>query len=234
MVGSAPSVEPPRRRAAPRTVRFVLGLLLGFLVRLWVATLRVCVEAHPDFAGRGARVIAFWHGQQMALLAARGLLRGAVVLISHSRDGDIQAGVMTALGLRVVRGSSSRGGARALAALVGSLRGGSSVALAVDGPRGPRHVAKSGAAAAALASRSPLFPAASALDTAFVLWRTWDGFEIPLPFSRVGIVVGAPVSISDAGMDDALVGVAVAACRERAEELVHGGVAPPVVVGGPR
>ncbi|HEX4337857.1 MAG TPA: DUF374 domain-containing protein [Polyangiaceae bacterium] len=190
-------------------------------MRLWVATLRIRVALPPSFSAGGARVVAFWHGQQMALLAARRLVRGAVVLVSHSKDGDVQAGVMTALGFRVVRGSSSRGGAVALAALVGALRAGGKVALAVDGPRGPRHVAKGGAAAAAHAAEAPLFPAACASRSAFVLSRTWDGFELPLPFSRVAIIVGAPLALSPTASrtDPHRLGKALAVSRRRAERL---------------
>jgi hypothetical protein len=190
------------------------------VVRLWVATLRVRVALPPGFAETRARVIAFWHGQQMALLARRALLGRATVLVSHSTDGDLQAGVMTALGFRVVRGSSSRRGATALATLVDALRAGGSVALSVDGPRGPRHVAKAGAAVAAAAAEAPLFPAAVVARSAVLLRGTWDAFEIPLPFSRVVIVVGAAVPAVEARRHPALLDAAVSACRHRSERML--------------
>jgi lysophospholipid acyltransferase (LPLAT)-like uncharacterized protein len=192
-------------------------------VRLWVFTYRVRVAAPPGFEG-GSAVLSFWHGQQMALLGARRLAGDAAVLVSRSRDGDVQSGVMTALGFRVVRGSSSRGGTEALTALIGLLRRGSAIALAVDGPRGPRHVAKGGAAAAAGATGAPLFPVASAGRRTWVLAKAWDRFEIPLPFSEVAIVIGAPVPAADARTRPELLGRALEACRGRAERLA--GVSP--------
>jgi lysophospholipid acyltransferase (LPLAT)-like uncharacterized protein len=198
-------------------VRFCLGFCLGLLVRIWVSTLRVRVEAPEGFVVHRACALAFFHGHQMALLGARKLVRGAVVLVSRSRDGDLQAGVMRALGFRVVRGSSSRGGARALAELVRSLRRGETVALAVDGPRGPRHVAKPGVAAAARAAEVPLLAAASAPHRALTLSRAWDRFEIPLPFTTVAVVVQG----TEARDDPTTLSASIIACRERAEDMVR-------------
>src|SRR3569832_960314 len=105
--------------------------MLGLLVRIWVSLLRVRVELPAGFGERRAHALSFFHGHQMALLGGRRFAPGAVVLVSHSRDGDLQAGVMTALGFSVVRGSSSRGGAKALSARVR----GPSTASAIDAPR---------------------------------------------------------------------------------------------------
>ncbi|HVW24348.1 MAG TPA: DUF374 domain-containing protein [Polyangiaceae bacterium] len=189
---------------------------MGLLVRIWVSTLRVRVETPEGFVAHRARAFAFFHGQQMALLGARKLARGAVVLVSRSRDGDLQAGVMTALGFRVLRGSSSRGGAPALSGLVRALAQGEAIAVSVDGPRGPRYVAKAGVAAAASAAAAALYPAASAARRALTLARTWDGFEVPLPFSTVAVVVGAAVSAAQARREPARLAAAIADCRARA------------------
>lgn len=174
-------------------MRAALGLLLGWLLRLWAASWRVSVSAPPELGEPTSRVFAFWHGQQMALLGARRPER-AVVLVSHSRDGALQAGVMSALGFSVVRGSSSRGGAAGLRAVVrGARRDGVDALFAVDGPRGPRGRAKPGAATAAWLARAALVPVAAAATPKLLLARTWDRFEIPLPFARVSIVIGQPL-----------------------------------------
>jgi lysophospholipid acyltransferase (LPLAT)-like uncharacterized protein len=190
------------------------------LVRIWVSTLRVRVVMPADFVAHRACALAFFHGQQMALLGGRRLVRGATVLVSRSRDGDLQAGVMTALGFRVVRGSSSRGGARALAELVRSLRRDQTIALAVDGPRGPKHVAKPGVAVASLAAGAPLHAVASVARRVLTLSGTWDGFEIPLPFTKVAVVVGDAVAADRARSDAATISSAIFACRVRAESVV--------------
>jgi hypothetical protein len=212
---------------AAAALRFFAGLCLGLLVRAWVFSLRVRVTAPAGFDASDRAVLAFWHGQQMALLGARSLAGKASVLVSRSRDGDLQSGVMTALGFRVVRGSSSRGGARALALLVRALRSGESVALSVDGPRGPRHVAKPGAASAAFASAARLVPVASAVQSSVVLRRAWDAFEIPLPFSRVAIVIGPGIAADEARAEPGRLGHGIEACRRRAEALLppHAGTA---------
>jgi lysophospholipid acyltransferase (LPLAT)-like uncharacterized protein len=199
-------------------VRTVLGVLIGVLVGAWVRTLRVRVEIHPgSVAVAERRVLAFFHGQQMALLGAR-RFRRTTVLVSHSADGEIQAGVMKRLGLSVVRGSSSRGGAAGLRAVVRRLANGDDAAFAVDGPRGPLGVAKTGALVAARAARAALLPVASASRASWVLGRAWDRFEIPLPFSRVAVVVGAPVPTF--GADTDTLGAAIHEARRRAQALL--------------
>jgi len=199
-------------------VRTILGTLLGAFVGVWVRTLRVRVEIHPGSkAVAERRVLAFFHGQQMALLGARRFGRTAV-LVSHSSDGEIQTRVMTWLGLSVVRGSSSRGGAAGLRGIVRSLTSGDDAAFAVDGPRGPFGIPKTGALVAARAARAALLPVASACRAAWVLGRAWDRFEIPLPFSRVTVVVGAPVPVPDADPDT--LGAAIHAARRRAQALL--------------
>jgi hypothetical protein len=216
-----------RKSLRPRSdVRFWLGFCLGWLVRIWVSTLRVRVEIPADFVARRACALAFFHGHQMALLGGRRLARGATVLVSRSRDGDLQTGVMTALGFRVVRGSSSRGGARALAELVRSLRRGETVALAVDGPRGPRHVAKPGLMAAARAAGKPVNAVASASRRALMLSRAWDGFEIPLPFTKVALVMGAALPADYAQGHPVSMSSAIVACRMRAESMVGAALFP--------
>lgn len=172
----------------------LLGFLLGLLARLWLATLRVRVIASPALVACAGRpwVLSFFHGTQLALL--RWPRRGTTVaLVSLSRDGSLQAGALSAHGLDVVRGSSSRGGARGLAAIVHRLRKGADAAFAVDGPRGPYGVVKPGAVAAAKSARGVLVPMGSAASRAHVLERAWDRLVVPLPFARVVVVVGDPI-----------------------------------------
>lgn len=165
------------------------------IARVWLATLRVRVVAHPGLEGVGDRpwVLAFWHGTQWPLLAWR--RRGpTVVLVSLSRDGSMQARALAVQGLTVVRGSSSRGGARGLAAVVRAMRrDGADAAFAVDGPRGPRGVVKGGAIVAARAAGAVLVPMAGVVRRGIVLRRTWDRFAIAWPFTRVDVALGDPV-----------------------------------------
>lgn len=106
--------------------------------------------------GRHA-IFAFWHGQQlMMLFGYRGT--GTHTLISQHGDGEIIARIVARFGHRAVRGSSTRGGAGALRALVKLGRSGHDVAVTPDGPKGPRQVAKLGVIQLAKASGLPIVP----------------------------------------------------------------------------
>jgi lysophospholipid acyltransferase (LPLAT)-like uncharacterized protein len=164
------------------------------------------VVRHPALAREQGRpwVLAFWHGSQWPLLAWRRRKR-TVVLVSLSSDGAMQAHALAMQGLIVVRGSSSRGGARGLAALVRAMRNeGADGAFAVDGPRGPLGVVKGGVILAARAAGAVVVPAAGAVHNGVVLNRAWDKFALAWPFTRVDVVLGAPIdpeSVSDARRD---------------------------------
>lgn len=179
--------------------RRALGVLLGLTARAWLATLRLTLLLDPSLDATTTRPwsLAFWHGQQFAILRWR-RRRATVALVSLSRDGEIQAAALPRVGMRIERGSSSRGGAAGLKAIVRRLRQGLDAAFAVDGPKGPCGVVRSesGAVGAALAARlsgGVVVPMASACSNAHVLARAWDRFELPLPFSRVVVVLGAPI-----------------------------------------
>ncbi len=176
-------------------IRALVGVLLGILARIWLTTLRVHVAAHPALEGVRDRpwVLAFWHGTQWPLLAWH-RRRRTVVLVSLSRDGAMQARALAVQGLRVVRGSSSRGGAGGLAALVRAMqREGADAAFAVDGPRGPRGVVKGGAVLAAHLAGAVLVPMGGHVRRGIVLRKAWDRFAIAWPFTRVDVVLDRPI-----------------------------------------
>lgn len=165
------------------------GVLLGILVWVWLRTLRLRVIDRTTESDR-PWILAFFHGTQVALLGWKRRRRTAV-MVSWSRDGELQTGVMRVNGMHVVRGSSSRGGARALAAIVRALRAAPlDVAFAVDGPRGPRGVTQPGALACARHVGGVLIPMGSAASPAKVLLRAWDRMVLPLPFARAVVVLG--------------------------------------------
>jgi lysophospholipid acyltransferase (LPLAT)-like uncharacterized protein len=198
--------------------RALLGVLLGLVARAWLATLRVRVVADPALLEAGARpwVFAFFHGTQWPLLAYR-RRRATVVLVSLSRDGAMQARALALQGFRIVRGSSSRGGARGLVALVRRMRlDGADAAFAVDGPRGPYGVAKGGAVAAARAVGGVLVPMGGAIERGFVLRRAWDRFGLAWPFSRVTVRLGPPLDPAGGAVLSALEAAIVQANREAA------------------
>src|SRR5262245_16843249 len=175
-----------------------LGVWVGLLARVWLATLRLTLLVDPALGRVHGRAwsLAFWHGQQFALLRWR-RRRPTVALVSLSRDGELQSRALAQVGLTIERGSSSKGGAAGLRAIVRQLRRGLDAAFAVDGPRGPRGVVRCdgggvGAATAARLAKGVVVPTASACASRWVLRRTWDKFELPRPFSRVAVVLGPP------------------------------------------
>jgi lysophospholipid acyltransferase (LPLAT)-like uncharacterized protein len=199
--------------AMGRAVRSILGFALGVFVRLYLATLRVTVTVDKALDRDDPRpwIFCFWHGEQLPLLCYQ-RRRRTVALVSHSADGQLQARALAVQGLVVERGSSSRGGARGLVAIVRRLARGEDAAFALDGPRGPRGMVRPGAAAAARLSSGFLVPMGSAAPRGLTLHRAWDRFRIPLPFSHVAVRLGQPLG---AATSDEELGRAV----NRASEL---------------
>ena len=142
-------------------------------------------------------IMVFWHGGIfMASYYFRN--RGIVVMTSRHRDGDYIAGVIRRLGYEAARGSSSRGSIRAAREALDAVRSGRDIGFAVDGPRGPRHVAKRGPTYIAWKSGHPILPFNVSVKRKWKL-NSWDHFQIPKPFSRARVEIGEPIYI-DAGV----------------------------------
>jgi len=152
-------------------------------------------EVGQPFRAGGARcVFALWHGGLLPLMWAH-RDRGARVLISEHRDGELIARVCQALGFGTVRGSTSRGAARALIQLTRALEAGFPVAVTPDGPRGPARQFAPGALIASQRAGVPILPVGVAASRAWRL-RSWDRFLIPKPFARVIVAYGTPTVAS--------------------------------------
>ncbi|HTO05648.1 MAG TPA: lysophospholipid acyltransferase family protein [Myxococcota bacterium] len=164
-----------------------LAFAVAWLVRLLGATLRFDYEDNDvieqTLAEGSAAIIFGWH--EMFLIACCDLRHyRPYIMISQSRDGERVTRVAEQLGWRVVRGSSSRGGARALLQMVRVLREPVLAGHLVDGPRGPRREIKPGVVAMAQRSRAVLIPSMYAVQRK---WRapSWDRLQVPLPFTRI-------------------------------------------------
>ena len=138
-------------------------------------------------------IFSLWHGQLLPLIWHH---RGehVAILVSEHHDGELIARLAKSIGYRLIRGSSSRGGERALLALAKVLREGKEVAVTPDGPRGPARSYAPGALIAAQRAGAPILPVAAHADSA---WRlsSWDKFLIPKPFARVTIAYGEPTRV---------------------------------------
>lgn len=138
-------------------------------------------------------IFSLWHGQLLPLIwHHRG--QHVAILVSEHRDGELIARIAESIGYQLIRGSTTRGGGRALLTLVRTLDGGTEVAVTPDGPRGPAFRFAPGALVAAHRTGAPLLPVAAHADRA---WRlgSWDGFIIPKPFARVTVAYGSPVRV---------------------------------------
>jgi len=170
------------------------------------ATLRWRTEGleHYDAILQKGRqpVMAFWHGRILpATIYFR--RRGIVVITSENFDGEWIAGIIERFGYGTARGSTSRGGRRALLQLVRDMAAGKPAGFTVDGPRGPARIAQPGAVWLAKATGNPVLPFHLEADRYWTL-GSWDRTQIPKPFSTVALVVGEPFHVAGDADDDAI------------------------------
>lgn len=193
-----PSIAPPTNDSLDLRTRVAIRLST-WLLRLLGATWRVRVYGRQQLVDRSAAdprvVVTLWHGQMLPIVWAH--RQPTAVMISEHRDGEIIARIIGQLGFSAIRGSTSRGGARALLEAVRVLKSGTDIAVTPDGPRGPRHSFAPGALLLGFRAGASLIPIVAHVDRKWQL-KSWDGFEIPKPFSRVTVVYGTPVEIEAA------------------------------------
>ncbi len=187
------------------------GVVGGTAIDALLATTRYSVEGAEHYEGlaRAGRpvLLALWHGR---LLACAYYHRGRplTTLISRSRDGEYASRLFERWGFRIVRGSSSRGARTASRALLDAAAAGESIAVTVDGPRGPLHRVKPGFIELARRSGLPIVPASASARGAW-WFQSWDRFLVPRPFTRVHMAFGAPECVSADADAAALAGAAV-------------------------
>jgi len=221
-------VRAERTAAAPRDAsalrRVTWAARVGvWLVRLLGMTWRFRVTEDDSVRRLRAAgqpiIFALWHGQLLPLLYHhRG--EGVVVLISEHSDGEIIARIATAFGFGTVRGSTSRGAARALLELARVLESGRDLAVTPDGPRGP---AKSYAPGVLVVAQRTGAPVIGAVATTTSAWRlkSWDRFLIPKPFARVNVTYTDAQRIEAPNARQAAAGAdAMRQAMERAEQRI--------------
>jgi len=138
-------------------------------------------------------VFALWHGELLPLVMWH-RFQGVKILISEHRDGEMIARIINRFGFPAIRGSTTRGGARALLAMCDWLASGGEVAVTPDGPRGPARTFASGAIVAAHRVGAPIVAVGVSASSAWRL-RSWDGFMIPKPFARVVVAYSDPIYV---------------------------------------
>jgi lysophospholipid acyltransferase (LPLAT)-like uncharacterized protein len=187
-----------------RKVRWVVRVGV-WIIRGLASTWRMeTVGGEPLAEARrtGKRVIfALWHGELLPLLwHQRG--ENVAIVISDHRDGEIIARIAESLGYATVRGSSSKGGSRALIGLMREITAGRDGAITPDGPRGPARVFAPGAAIAAFRTGAFILPIRAQASRSWRL-KSWDRFLIPKPFARVRVSFGPLTAVAAASARDA-------------------------------
>src|SRR5688572_6276236 len=185
---------------------------LGYpLINALGHTLRWRVEGlqHLDAIVASGRqpVMAFWHGR---ILPATFYFRrrGIVVITSENFDGEWIARIIERFGYGTARGSTTRGGIKAMLQLVEDMKVGKPAGFTLDGPRGPARVAQPGAVWLARKTGNPLLPFHLEASSAWTT-NSWDRTQIPKPFSTVSLVVGEPMYVAQDALDEQLEAVRI-------------------------
>lgn len=160
------------------------------------------------------RIYTGWHGRSF-IPANFFKGRGVWCIISHSKDGEMQTRIFGRFGFQVIRGSTGRGGERALVESIRVLRKGDEMAITPDGPRGPAGVVQGGVMLMAKKTGAALVPVGSSSRRGWYA-PTWDRYLVPGFFSRAVFIFGEPIYVPKDATDDE-----VEALRQRLEAAIH-------------
>lgn len=167
------------------------------LVRTWISTLRI--RWVGEFSRRGGvlgvpvpAIYALWHQRLIGVTATCRVRCRA--LVSQHKDGEMVARIVSSLGFEPLRGSTTRGGARALLEAMGGDPRRLDLAITPDGPRGPSFTFHPGAVFLASRTGAPIYPITATSSRAYQL-STWDGMLVPAPFSRIVARLGDPIHV---------------------------------------
>jgi lysophospholipid acyltransferase (LPLAT)-like uncharacterized protein len=187
-------VVPHRPRPSQRVIAWAV-----FLVeRLVTASLRCRWRDHSglkDTPSEQPVIFCLWHNRlAISMVVHRRHPRPLAALVSASKDGALLAAVLGRFGVEQIRGSSSRRGPQALLELTSHARSGYDLAVTPDGPKGPRYVVQDGVIALAQLTGLPIIPVTCNTRLKLCL-KSWDGFQIPLPFSRCEVILNEPILV---------------------------------------
>lgn len=180
----------------------IISNILYYLIRLLNATYRYQYvglenkEKARQLSPNRTFVYAIWHQNLVA-----GILSHCdepyTMIISESKDGELVAVTCQKFGHNPARGSSTRGGKKALIEVVKKIKAGFPAALTVDGPKGPSKVVKPGVIEMARLSRSPIITMSPYPTRFWTFKKSWDQFRFPKPFSKIVVVIGEPIIVDD-------------------------------------
>jgi len=197
------SAYSPKQRLLIRAADLAFFVLISVIGR----TIRWQVEGWDNWeAATGAGqvpIYTFWHNR-IFTGTYFWRKRGIVVMTSQSFDGEYIARFIQRFGYGAARGSSTRGAVGAIVEMARLMRAGLPTAFTIDGPKGPRYVAKMGAVLLAKKTGQPILPFTITTRRFWEAKRSWDGFQVPLPFTRARVDIAAPIYVSSDANDEAL------------------------------
>jgi len=189
--------------------KYLQVTLLPFILQLFVRFVYLTSIKkfhHPkDNLEEQSCVIVFWHGELlMQPFNYQKFRKGNKVsaMISEHKDGEAITKTVKYLGIDSLRGSSTRGGIKALIGAIKELKAGNDVAITPDGPKGPRHSVADGIVAIAQKTKSKVF-FCNVKTTKFWQFNSWDKFVIPKPFGRIDFYISEAHSLDDLEVEDA-------------------------------
>ena len=233
---TAQTLPQPPATSAGRLRRFTRWQRFQIFVAGWIGTLAVSLVGWTlrweiygwenwetaRKAGKGL-IYTFWH-REICAATWFWRQRGIVVMTSQNFDGEYIARIIQRHGYGAARGSSSRGASAALVEMIRRLRQGQDAAFTIDGPRGPRFVAKSGSVILAKATGAAILCFHIAVKKAYVFERSWDLLQIPHVFSRAAVYIAPRIVVEpdadEASLDARLkeVQTALESLQQRGEE----------------
>ncbi|KAA3619677.1 MAG: DUF374 domain-containing protein [Calditrichaeota bacterium] len=184
--------------AIKNRIIFLITQTLGsFFIRMLGKTARITVQGREHYEWlmheNKRFIFCIWHGRILIPIYLH-QNEQIVAMVSQHRDGEIIARILTQLGFKTVRGSSTRGGQRAAIDMIRALRSGSPGAIMPDGPTGPRHIFKPGTITIAQKAGAYILPFTFSAQKA-ITFKSWDRFTIWWPFSRCLALYGEPVPV---------------------------------------
>ncbi len=187
-----------KRISRNKTVQGCLCLLVAAYIRFVYLTSRWTVVG-GDIPKRFWEddkmfLLAFWHGRLLMMSRSWDLSKQIHMLISMHRDGRLISETVSHFGIKTIAGSTSKGGAAALRAMVRTVKAGEYIGITPDGPRGPRMRAQEGIVTIARLAKVPVIPVSFASNRSKVL-GSWDRFVVALPFGRGAFVWGEPIEV---------------------------------------
>lgn len=187
---------------------FACWLLATYIRFVYFTSRKTYVGTEPLntlFANKKSMIFTFWHGRLLMMPMFNLAPEKTYVLISHHRDGALISKTIGHFNLKTVRGSSNRkktdekgskdrGGVKALKSCIEKIKSGESICITPDGPRGPAQEVQGTAVNLAKLTGAPIVPISHSQSWRKTL-KTWDKFQIPLPFSRSVMMAGEPIYV---------------------------------------